>query len=96
MTHQPSRIPSGLSWGMPGFRVGKSLAGNWWISIALPLGFRYFRIIARPKSIVNQNSTNTEKSTITNNVKVIKNSEESSEIINRINKKSYSKITPKQ
>ena len=34
-------IPSGLSWGTRGFRVGKSVAGRWWVSLGLPLGFRY-------------------------------------------------------
>jgi len=30
----------GISWGVPGFRIGKSQYGTWWISIGLPLGFR--------------------------------------------------------
>ena len=34
-------IPSGLSWGTRGFRVGKSVSGRWWVSLGLPLGFRY-------------------------------------------------------
>jgi hypothetical protein len=37
----PNKIPSGLSWGMRGFRIGKSAYGNWWISLGLPFGFRY-------------------------------------------------------
>ena len=37
----PNKIPSGLSWGMRGFRIGKSSYGNWWISLGLPFGFRY-------------------------------------------------------
>lgn len=35
-------VPHGLSWGIRGFfRIGKSVRGNWWISLGLPLGFRY-------------------------------------------------------
>lgn len=37
------RVPKhdfGVSWGFPGFRVGRSQYGTWWISISLPLGFR--------------------------------------------------------
>lgn len=30
----------GISWGVPGLRIGKSQYGTWWISIGLPLGFR--------------------------------------------------------
>ncbi len=37
----PNKIPSGLSWGVRGFRIGKSSYGNWWISLGLPFGFRY-------------------------------------------------------
>lgn len=35
------KIPSGLSWGVRGLRVGKSSYGNWWLSFGLPFGFRY-------------------------------------------------------
>ena len=37
----PNDIPSGLSWGIRGCRIGKSVYGNWWVSVALPFGFRY-------------------------------------------------------
>ena len=30
----------GVSWGVPGLRIGRSQYGTWWISIGLPLGFR--------------------------------------------------------
>jgi len=43
-------IPSGLSWGTRGFRVGKSVSGNWWVSLGLPLGFRYTWHLGRRSS----------------------------------------------
>jgi hypothetical protein len=42
MKFDTTQIPSGLSWGMRGFRVGKAVSGRWWINIGLPFGFRYF------------------------------------------------------
>jgi hypothetical protein len=32
----------GLSWGIPGFRIGISPFGRRWMAISLPFGFRYF------------------------------------------------------
>jgi len=46
-------IPSGLSWGTRGFRVGKSLSGRWWVSLGLPLGFRYTWHLGRVSSSIN-------------------------------------------
>lgn len=40
----------GISWGVPGFRIGKSQYGNWWISIGLPLGFRITKNLGSMKS----------------------------------------------
>jgi hypothetical protein len=37
----------GLSWGVRGFRIGKSQYGTWWISVGLPFGFRITRRIGR-------------------------------------------------
>ena len=46
-----NQFPSGLSWGTRGFRIGKSIRGNWWVSIGLPFGFRYtWRIPSRNQS----------------------------------------------
>jgi hypothetical protein len=50
MAFDPSRVPSGLSWGTRGFRVGKSVSGNWWVSLGLPFGFRYTWLIGRKKT----------------------------------------------
>jgi hypothetical protein len=33
----------GVSWGFPGFRIGRSQYGTWWISVGLPFGFRVTR-----------------------------------------------------
>jgi len=30
----------GISWGVPGLRIGKSQYGTWWVSVGLPFGFR--------------------------------------------------------
>jgi hypothetical protein len=40
----------GISWGVPGLRIGKSQYGNWWISIGLPLGFRITKNLGSMKS----------------------------------------------
>jgi hypothetical protein len=63
-----TQIPSGLSWGMRGFRVGKAASGRWWISIGLPFGFRYFfylKNIDRKKTqqIISNDSLNTLNTT---------------------------------
>ncbi len=59
----PSKIPSGLSWGSRGFRIGKSAAGNWWISLGLPFGFRYTWMLGRKKTTAQEEyaSINTEQ-----------------------------------
>lgn len=30
----------GISWGVPGLRIGRSQYGTWWITVGLPFGFR--------------------------------------------------------
>ena len=37
----------GLSWGLPGFRIGRSQYGNWWISLGLPFGLRITKRLGR-------------------------------------------------
>lgn len=37
----------GLSWGLPGFRIGRSQLGNWWISLGLPFGLRITKRLGR-------------------------------------------------
>jgi len=38
----------GCSWGVPGFRIGKSAFGNWWISVGVPgTGLSLYRVIGR-------------------------------------------------
>jgi len=39
----------GISWGVPGLRIGKSQYGTWWISIGLPLGFRITKNLGSTK-----------------------------------------------
>ena len=45
----------GLSWGLPGFRVGRSEYGTWWVSIGLPFGFRMTKRLGRLKDPVVNN-----------------------------------------
>jgi len=40
-----AQFPNGLSWGGRGFRIGRSVSGSWWISVGLPFGFRYTRVL---------------------------------------------------
>jgi hypothetical protein len=36
----------GYSWGIPGFRIGKSASGNWWISVGIPgTGLSFYRVL---------------------------------------------------
>lgn len=63
------KFPTGLSWGMRGFRIGKSAYGNWWLSIRLPLGFRYmhvFKKVHSKKSITNVNQQHINQNLINN------------------------------
>jgi hypothetical protein len=48
---RPGRQPSefGVSWGIRGFRIGRSQYGTWWISIGLPFGIRITRRLGREK-----------------------------------------------
>ena len=46
MKHFRQNNDFGISWGVPGFRIGKSQYGTWWISIGLPLGFRITKNIS--------------------------------------------------
>ncbi len=55
-------FPAGLSWGIRGFRIGKSAYGNWWLSIRLPLGFRYLHIFKNKKAGVSITSHNQQQS----------------------------------
>ena len=74
----------GLSWGVRGFRIGKSQYGTWWISVGLPFGFRITRRIGRqhdpitplqnlsPQTLSNPNLTSVEHlSATTNNQKIL-------------------------
>jgi len=54
MAIDPLKIPSGLSWGTRGFRIGKSVSGNWWISLGLPFGFRYTWLLGRRQQRLRQ------------------------------------------
>jgi len=47
--YRPPPHDFGLSWGMRGFRVGRSQYGTWWFSVQLPLGFRITRRLGRLK-----------------------------------------------
>jgi hypothetical protein len=47
----------GISWGVPGLRIGKSQYGTWWISIGLPLGFRITKSLGSLKTQVFESST---------------------------------------
>jgi len=38
-----------MSWGFPGFRVGRSEYGTWWVSVGLPFGFRVTKRLGRSK-----------------------------------------------
>ena len=94
MRLDPSRIPSGLSWGMRGFRIGKSVAGNWWVSLGLPFGFRYVWFLGRSKSAV-KNYPPSPQVTMQDHTEVIIIPETSTDIVSNVNKRSYSKIKPK-
>jgi hypothetical protein len=45
--YRPPPHDFGLSWGMRGFRVGRSQYGTWWVSVQLPFGFRITRRLGR-------------------------------------------------
>lgn len=45
--YRPPAHDFGLSWGMRGFRVGRSQYGTWWVSVQLPFGFRITRRLGR-------------------------------------------------
>lgn len=45
--YRPPPHDFGLSWGMRGFRFGRSQYGTWWISVRLPFGFRIARRLGR-------------------------------------------------
>ena len=45
--YRPPPHDFGLSWGMRGFRVGRSQYGTWWVSLQLPFGFRITRRLGR-------------------------------------------------
>lgn len=47
--YRPPPHDFGLSWGMRGFRVGRSQYGTWWISVRLPFGFGITRRLGRLK-----------------------------------------------
>lgn len=64
-----TQIPSGLSWGVRGFRVGKAASGRWWMSIGLPFGFRYFFYLKNidrktTQQIISNDSINTLNTTV--------------------------------
>src|SRR4051812_36093886 len=40
----------GVSWGVGGFRVGRSQYGTWWISLSLPFGVRISRRLGRERA----------------------------------------------
>lgn len=91
MSLDPSKIPSGLSWGTRGFRIGKSASGNWWLSIGLPFGFRYTWRVGRSR---------TAKPVNTPEVIVVDKSadiflEDTTAIDKHSKMKSYSKIKPR-
>lgn len=52
MEKNSARFPNGLSWGGRGFRIGRSVSGRWWISIGLPFGFRYTRVLSNRQRAV--------------------------------------------
>jgi hypothetical protein len=37
----------GISWGVPGLRIGRSQHGTWWIMVGLPFGFRITKRLGR-------------------------------------------------
>ncbi len=47
-TRQPPH-DFGMSWGVPGFRVGRSQYGTWWVSVGLPFGIRITRRIGKER-----------------------------------------------
>jgi hypothetical protein len=61
MAIDPSKIPSGLSWGTRGFRIGKSVSGNWWISLGLPFGFRHTWLLGRRQQRLRQPANHQEE-----------------------------------
>ena len=91
MRLDPSKIPSGLSWGARGFRIGKSVSGNWWISLGLPFGFRYSWLLGRPKSI-EQSYNQLEEVVVNDSIDILPAPASTPSIINRANTKSYSKV----
>jgi hypothetical protein len=46
---RPYNQDFGVSWGLPGFRIGKSQYGTWWVSVRLPLGFRITKRLGRQR-----------------------------------------------
>jgi hypothetical protein len=51
----------GYSWGMRGFRIGRSSYGNWWVSISLPFGIRFTKRLG--KNLLSQTNTTAKKIT---------------------------------
>ena len=45
--YRPPQHDFGVSWGMRGFRVGRSQYGTWWVSVQLPFGFRITKRLGR-------------------------------------------------
>lgn len=81
----PQRIPSGLSWGTRGFRIGKSVSGNWWVSLGLPFGFRYTWMLGKINKTTQDELTSSTPEPIENSISNQKqpSSQPQSKIINR-------------
>lgn len=95
MSLDPSRVPSGLSWGVRGFRVGKSVSGNWWVSLGLPFGFRYTWLLGRSTRSV-KNLGRQEEVIVNDSIEMLPAPKREVDIISRVNLRSYSKIKTKK
>lgn len=42
----------GISWGVPGLRIGRSQHGTWWIMVGLPFGFRITKRLGRKRDSI--------------------------------------------
>lgn len=44
----------GISWGVPGLRIGRSQYGSWWIMVGLPFGFRFTKRLGKMRNPFSQ------------------------------------------
>jgi hypothetical protein len=80
----------GLSWGIAGLRIGKNQYGSWWISVALPLGFRVTKYITDNKKTADGNPMNIKSKSPQNKRLIAEHLTENQKILEKIKKQTNS------